>query len=104
MNLSKLAQELEKAAALKGVDIYVDITALKHDFIPIISDQGVVGAIGEYLENNRVKTGYFVLNEKIVKYAINEGFDRDQIFDCFKDKIFTETNKEDFFKIMLNEA
>jgi hypothetical protein len=103
MSINKLAKELEKAAALKGVDIYVDITALKHSFIPIISNQGVVGAVGEYQEDNSVKTGFFILNEKIVRYALNEGFNKEQIFDCFKDRIFIETSKEDFFKIMLNE-
>ena len=104
MSLSDLAGELERAAALKGVDIFVDITAIKHNFIPIINEQGIVGAVGEYAENNNIKTGYFILNENVVKYALNEGFDREQIFDCFKDKIFSETNKEDFFNLMLSKS
>lgn len=103
MSLEELAHELENEATLKGVDIFVDSTALKHNFIPVMNDKGKVGAIGNYLENNRLRTGFFLLNENIVKYGLNEGFDIDDLFDSFKDKIFTEINKEEFFEIMLHK-
>jgi len=102
MSLEDLAQELEKEASLKGVDIFIDSTALKHSFIPVINEKGKVGAIGNYLENKRLKTGFFILNENIVKYGLNEGFDIDNLFESFKDTIFTEINKEKFFEIMLH--
>lgn len=101
MSLDELAQELEKEASLKGVDIFVDNTAIKHNFIPVINEKGKVGAIGSYVENNNVKTGFFILNENVVKYGLNEGFDVNDLFDSFKDKLFSETNKEKFFEIML---
>lgn len=101
MSLAELAKELEKEASLRGIDLYIDNTTEGHSFIPVINEKGVVGAIGQYLEKSKIKTGYFVLNENVVKYALNEGFDKDQIFDCFKDKIFSETNKDGFFKLML---
>lgn len=102
MSLEDIAHELEKEAALKGVEIFVDNTALKHNFIPVINEKGKVGAIGNYLENKSLKTGFFLLNEHIVKYGLNEGFEVDSLFDSFKDKIFTEINKEEFFNIMLH--
>jgi hypothetical protein len=104
MTLKELAKELERAASLNGVDILIDITAEKHSFIPIINEKGIVGAIGQYLENNKDTIGYFILNSKVVKYALDEGFDREELFDCFKDKIFTETDKDQFFKIMTEKA
>jgi hypothetical protein len=104
MTLKELAKELERAASLNGVDILIDSTAEKHSFIPIINEKGIVGAIGQYLENNKDTIGYFILNSKVVKYALDEGFNREELFDCFKDKIFTETDKDQFFKIMTEKT
>lgn len=104
MTLKELAKELEKAASLNGVDILIDSTAEKHSFIPIINEKGIVGAIGKYLENNKDTIGYFILNSKVVKYALDEGFNKEELFDCFKDKIFTETDKDQFFKIMTEKT
>jgi hypothetical protein len=104
MVLGDLAKELQKAASLNGVEIFVDNTAEKHSFIPIINEKGIVGAIGQYLENNKDTIGYFILNSKVVKYALDEGFNREELFDCFKDKIFTETDKDQFFKIMTEKT
>ena len=104
MTLKELAKELEKAASLNGVDILIDSTAEKHSFIPIINEKGIVGAIGKYLENNKDTIGYFILNSKVVKYALDEGFNREELFDCFKDKIFTETDKDQFFRIMTEKT
>jgi len=100
MSLERLAQELEKYASLKGVDIYVDESALKNSFVPIINEDGIVGAIGEYIEKNKQKIGYFILNNSVVKYALTEGFDANDIYDKFKDTIFKETDKKTFFDIM----
>lgn len=100
MSLDALAQELEKSASINGVEIFVDNSTKNHNFIPIVNEKGIVGAIGEYLEKGDIKTGFFILNERIVKYALNEGFEKDQLFDCFKDKIFDEVDKIKFFKIM----
>lgn len=100
MTLGELAQELEVAAEQNGVELFVDNTTEHHNFIPVVNEKGVVGAIGQYLENKEIKTGYFILNDKIVRYGLSEGFTKDQLFDSFKDKIFTETNKINFFNIM----
>jgi hypothetical protein len=74
MSLERLAQELEKYASLKGVDIYVDESALKNSFVPIINEDGVVGAIGEYIEKN--KTGsvvaFYNVLVKVSKEIIRE--------------------------------
>lgn len=104
MSLDTIAQELEKAATINGVELFVDESAKNHNFIPVINQKGVVGAVGEYAENGIVKMGFFILNDKVVKYALNEGFEKEQLFDCFKDKIFNEINKETFFKIMTEKT
>jgi hypothetical protein len=104
MNLDKITKELENAAALNNVEILVDSTTKPHNFIPIINERGIVGAVGEYLEEKEVKIGYFILNSKIVKYALEEGFDREQLFYCFKDKIFDEVDKDKFFRIMTEKT
>lgn len=104
MTLEKLAKELEKAANHNGIDIFIDDTALKHSFIPIIKEDGQVGAIGQYKEKNKVKIGYFLLNNSVVRYALNEGFEKDDIYDCFKKSIFKELNKEEFFKVMTEKT
>jgi len=100
MSLDAIAQELEDAATSNGVEILIDKSAKDHNFIPIINEKGIVGAIGEYAEKGAVKTGYFILNSRIVKYGLEEGFNKEQLFDCFKDKIFDEVNKAKFFEIM----
>jgi len=100
MNLSEIAQEIEEAAKNNGVEIFVDNTTLNHNFIPVVNEIGVVGAIGQYLEDNKLKIGYFILNDKVVRYGLSEGFSKDQLYDCFKEKIFTETDKPKFFSIM----
>jgi len=103
MSLDDIAQELEKEASFKNIDIFIDNTALKHNFIPVINGIGRVGAIGQYLENKKIKTGFFLLNDKIVRYGINEGFRIDQLYDSFKNTLFTEISKEKFFEIMLHK-
>jgi len=100
MTLCELAKEIELAAKNSGVEIFIDDTTLNHNFIPIVNEQGIVGAIGQYLEDKKIKTGYFILNHNIVRYGLSEGFSKDELFDSFKDKIFTETGKEKFFSIM----
>jgi len=104
MSLDTIAQELEKAATINGVELFVDESAKNHNFIPVVNQKGVVGAVGEYVENNEPKIGFFILNDKVVKYAINEGFEKDQLFDCFKDKIFDEVDRSKFFKIMTEKT
>jgi len=104
MKLEQLAKELESAANHNGIEIYIDDTALSHSFIPIVKEDGQIGAIGQYKEKNKVKIGYFLLNNSIVKYALNEGFEKDDIFDCFKKSIFKELNKEEFFKVMTEKS
>lgn len=100
MSLDAIAQELEEVANSNGVEILIDKSAKDHNFIPIINEKGIVGAIGEYVEKGSIKTGYFILNSRIVKYGLEEGFNKEQLFDCFKDKIFDEVNKSKFFEIM----
>ena len=104
MSLKNVAKELEKAASINGVEILVDETAINHSFIPVINDKGIVGAVGEYIENKKIKIGFFILNNKIVRYALDEGFDKEQLFECFKDKLFDEIDKSKFFKIMTEKS
>ena len=104
MSLETVAKELEKEASFNGVEIFVDETVINHSFIPIINDRGIVGAVGEYVENKKVKIGFFILNNKIVRYALNEGFNKEQLFECFKDKLFDEVDKTKFFKIMTEKS
>lgn len=104
MTLTSLAKELEKAAIINGVELFIDDTTLDHSFIPIINEKGVVGAVGEYLENKKVKIGFFILNSNVVKYALEEGFNKEELFDCFKDRIFDEINRDKFFKIMTEKS
>jgi hypothetical protein len=103
MSLHKLANELERYASLHGVEIYVDETALKNSFVPVINEDGVVGAIGEYVEKSKHKVGYFILNNSVVRYALAEGFNVNDIYDKFKASIFKETDKKDFFDIMVKK-
>ena len=100
MSLQKLADELERYASLHGVEIYVDESALKNSFVPIINEDGLVGAIGEYVEKHKHKVGYFILNNSVVRYALTEGFNANDIYDKFKSTIFKETDKKTFFDIM----
>jgi len=100
MSLTSIADQLEKAACENGVELFIDSTAIDHSFIPVVNEKGVVGAVGEYIENKKVKIGFFILNDKVVRYALNEGFEKEQLFECFKDKIFDEIDMMKFFKIM----
>ncbi len=104
MSLENVAKELEKEASFNGVEIFVDETVINHNFIPIINERGTVGAVGEYVENKKIKIGFFILNNKIVRYALNEGFNKEQLFECFKDKLFDEVDKTKFFKIMTEKS
>lgn len=104
MSLETIASEIEKTASANNVEIFVDNTAINHNFIPVVNERGVVGAIGEYVEKGQVKTGFFILNVNVVRYAISEGFEKEQLFDCFKDKIFDEVDKSKFFKIMTEKT
>ena len=104
MSIGDIVEELQNAASLNGVDILADTAAEVHSFIPIVNEKGIVGAVGQYLENNKPTIGYFILNSSIVKYALDEGFNKEELFDCFKDKIFKETNKNEFFKIMTEKT
>lgn len=103
MELENIVKELEKVATLNGVELFIDDSNLQHSFIPVINDSGVVGAVGKYIEKSKVKIGFFILNDSVVKYALSEGFEKDQIYNCFKKKLFTETDKSGFFKIMLEK-
>ena len=100
MSLERIAQEIEEYANKHGVELLVDYSSSCSSFVPIVNDKGVVGAIGMYNENNKVKTGYFILNDSVVRYALEEGFKKEHIYNCFKDSLFKELNKEQFLKIM----
>lgn len=101
MSLKKIASDLEAHARFNGVEIFIDYSVEdENSFIPIINEQGIVGAIGNYCLDSKFKTGYFILNESVVRYALNEGFDKEEIFNCFKDSLFKEMSKKEFFKIM----
>jgi hypothetical protein len=100
MNLVEIAKELEQQASLNGVELLIEFQTAEYCFIPVISSFGKVGAIGNYNDKGKPTIGFFILNERIVKYALDEGFDVDSIFDSFKKNLFTETSKDEFFRIM----
>ncbi len=104
MSIGEIVEELQHAASLNGVEMLADTSAEVHSFVPIVNERGIVGAVGQYTENNKPTIGYFILNSNIVKYALDEGFNKDELFECFKDKIFKETNKNEFFKIMTEKT
>jgi hypothetical protein len=100
MNLVEIAKELELHASLNGVELLIDVQTAEYCFIPVIAASGKVGAIGNYNVKGKSTIGFFILNEHIVKYALDEGFAVNSIFDSFKKNIFIETTKDDFFRIM----
>ena len=100
MDLMQIAKELERQAAINGADIFVDEQTAEYCFVPVISDAGVVGAVGKFINKGKPAIGFFILNEHIVKYALDEGFDVNSIFDSFKKNLFKQTSKTEFFAIM----
>lgn len=103
MKLEEIANELEKFASLNGVDLLVEHVTKEHSFIPVINQFGKVGAIGNYVEKGKDVIGFFLLNDRVVKYALEEGFHLDNIYDCFKKKLFKEMKKDDFFLEMIKK-
>ena len=97
MDLMQIAKELEQQATINGADIFVDEQTAEYCFLPVISDAGVVGAVGKYIDKGKPVIGFFILNEHIVKYALDEGFDVNSIFDSFKNNLFKQTSKAEFF-------
>jgi len=104
MSLEAVAKELESYASFKGVDLLIEHNVAEHCFIPVINEYGKVGAIGNYLDNGKSTLGFFILNDRVVKYALEEGFEVDHIYDCFKKKLFKELKKEEFFQEMVEKV
>jgi len=100
MSLEELAKEIENLANDNHVDIFIDYTAKENSFIPVINEEGIVGAVGQYLQGNKIKTGFFILNDAIVKYALNEGYKKEDIYKFFKNILFKEIDKQQFLKVM----
>jgi len=100
MLLKDILKDLESVAESKGVEILIDNSTEEFHFVPVINQEGIVGAIGEYMEKDKIIIGYFILNDSVVRYALNEGFKKDEIYNCFKNKLFKEVNKKEFFDIM----
>jgi len=94
-SLHDIAVELEKAANLHNVDLFID-EQYQDNFIHIVSSKGIVGAVGIYSDGNTDNIGYFILNSKVLTYALKEGFNVDDIYSCFKKSIFTEMSKDEF--------
>jgi len=100
MVLKDIIKELEELAEASGAEVFIDDSTEEFHFIPVINQEGVVGAIGQYIENNKVVLGFFILNDSVVRYALSEGFKKDDIYKCFKSKLFKEVDKIEFFNIM----
>jgi hypothetical protein len=95
-SLQDIAKEIEEAAALSGVEVFID-EQLQDNFIHIVNSNGIIGAVGTYVSNsNEIMTGYFILNSKILTYALTEGFNINDIYRSFRKSIFTEMDKEKF--------
>jgi hypothetical protein len=97
-SLQDIAREIAAAAAanINGVEVFID-EQLQDNFIHIVNSNGIIGAVGTYVSNDDVvTTGYFILNSKILTYALTEGFDIDDIYTSFRKSIFTEMDKEKF--------
>lgn len=100
MSLEQIAKEIEKQAIQNKAEIFIDYSAKENSFIPVINEHGTVGAVGQYLENDRIKTGFFLLNDRVVRYALSEGFKKEDIYKFFKKTLFKEIKKDEFFKLM----
>ena len=102
----KILQALEKLKFTEqekfgSIDLYIDddcIEAQKYNLVPVASSNGQVGAIALSAECKSVV--YLLLNRKQVKYALDEGFSLDEIYECFKDTLFHEIDEKDFYDIM----
>ena len=96
-SLQDIAREITAAANINGVEVFID-EQLQDNFIHIVNSKGIIGAVGTYLSNDDITTmtGYFILNSKILTYALTEGFNINDIYKSFRKSIFTEMDKEKF--------
>lgn len=100
-SLHDIAVEIDKAANLNNVDLFID-EQYQDNFIHIVSSNGIVGAVGIYSDGNSDNNiGYFILNSKVLTYALKEGFNVDDIYSCFKKSIFTEMSKDEFINCIV---
>ena len=102
----KILQALEKLkfteqSKFDSIDLYIDddcIEAHKYNLVPVASSNGQVGALTLSADFKDVL--YLLLNRKQVKYALDEGFSLDEIYECFKDTLFYEIDEKDFYDII----
>jgi len=95
-SLQDIAREIATDANINGVEVFID-EQLQDNFIHIVNSNGIIGAVGTYLSNDDITmTGYFILNSKILAYALTEGFNINHIYRSFRKSIFTEMDKEKF--------
>ena len=95
-SLQDIAREITTVANINGVEVFID-EQLQDNFLHIVNSRGIIGAVGTYVSSDDiVMTGYFILNSKILTYALTEGLDINDIYDSFCKSIFTEMDKEKF--------
>lgn len=95
--ISETLNEIQTQADFCNINIDIDSTSLKKDNIYVVSSEEFTGFI--YVENN--KENFILFNNSVMKYAFEEGFHIDKIYECFKNKLFSFISKEDFLEKLI---
>lgn len=100
MKTPKLLKDLKYRANILGKDIYIDTKELANIGVyPITNNNNFLGFIVNPDTNNEE---YCIFNNSILKYAIDEGFDIENIYSAFEKKLFSFIKKEEFYDKLFN--
>lgn len=101
MKIPNLIKDIKYRANILGKDISIDTKELANiNVYPITNNDDFLGFI---VNPDTKNEDYCIFNNSVLKYAIDEGFDIDNIYAAFEKKLFTFIKKEDFYKKLFKE-
>jgi len=101
MKIPNLIKDIKYRANILGKNISVDTDELScMGVYPVTNNDDFFGFI---VNPDTENEDYCIFNNKVLKYAFEEGFELDDIYSAFDKKLFTFIKKEDFYNRLFKE-
>ena len=99
MFADSIIQEVEKTCSLRNVDVFIDKKSLIKDRVVCFTTENFLGFCYITPQGEEI---FMTFNSNVLRYALLEGFDFDNIYNNFEKKLFTVLDKEQFFNKLIN--
>jgi hypothetical protein len=94
-----IIDEVKKTCLLNNIEVFIDKKSLIKDRVVCFATENFMGFC--YVSPNG-EENFLTFNTNVLRYALLEGFEFDNIYSNFEKKLFTVLDKEQFFNKLIN--